>query len=242
VFKSRRAHHQEAILIKFEGCCPWQRHLSITSFINRNPLKGGNNMKAKETAVVLIEFQNDFCKDGGKLNAGVKSELARQKTIPNAVKLAEGARKKGALVIHSPFVFNEKYFKDHQMQGIVKAVADGGALRDGTWGTEIIDELKPQKGDKVVSGKCTLCGFNNTDLEKILKANNIKNVVIGGFLTNFCVESTARSAYDRGYSVTIMKDATAANSKEEQDHSENKIFPLLGQTLSVDQFLAQLEE
>jgi hypothetical protein len=39
-----------------------------------------------------------------------------------------------------------------------------------------------------------------------------------------------------------MKDATAANSKEEQDHSENKIFPLLGQTLSVDQFLAQLEE
>ena len=61
-------------------------------------------MKAKETAVVLIEFQNDFCKEGGKLYEGVKGELARQKTIPNAVKLAEGARKKGALVIHSPSV------------------------------------------------------------------------------------------------------------------------------------------
>jgi nicotinamidase-related amidase len=68
------------------------------------------------------------------------------------------------------------------------------------------------------------------------------NVVIGGFLTNFCVESTARTAYDKGYGVTIMKDATAANSEEEQNHSEAKIFPLLGQTLSVGQFLEQLEE
>jgi ureidoacrylate peracid hydrolase len=164
-------------------------------------MKGGNKMKAKETAVVLIEFQNEFCKEGGKLHDGVKGEIDRQNTIPNAVKLSEGARKKGALVIHSPFVFNEKYFKDHQMLGIVKAVADGDAFREGTWGAEIIDELKPQEGDKVVGGKCTLCGFNKTN-----------------------------------------KDATAATSEEEQNHAEAKIFPLLGQTLSVDQFLEQLEE
>lgn len=198
-------------------------------------------MKANETAVVLIEFQNEFCKEGGILHDGVKGELSRQKTIENAVKLAEGARNKGALVIHSPFVFNEKYFEDHQMQGIVKAVADGGAFREGTWGAEIIDELKPQEGDKVVGGKCTLCGFNNTNLDELLKEGDIKNVVIGGFLTNFCVESTARTAYDKGYGVTIMKDATGANSEEEQNHAEEKIFPLLGQTLSVNQFLDQLE-
>ena len=199
-------------------------------------------MKAKETAIVLIEFQNEFCKDGGKLHDGVKAEINRQNTIPNATKLAEGARKKGALVIHSPFVFNEKYFEDHQMQGIVKAVADNDAFREGTWGAEIIEELKPKEGDEVVGGKCTLCGFNNTNLDELLKQNNIKNVVIGGFLTNFCVESTARTAYDKGYGVTIMKDATAATSEDEQDHAEAKIFPLLGQTLSVDQFLEQLEE
>ena len=198
-------------------------------------------MKAKETAVILIEFQNDFCKEGGILHDGVKNEISRQGTIANAMKLAEGARKKGAAVIHTPFVFNEKYFKDHEMIGIVKAVADGNAFRKGTWGAEIIDELKPKEGDKVVTGKSTLCGFNNTDLEKIIKEANIKNIVIGGFLTNFCVESTARTAYDKGYSVTVIKDATAANSSEEQNYVEEKILPLLGQTLSVDQFLSQLE-
>ena len=47
-------------------------------------------MKAKETAVVLIEFQNDFCKEGGKLHGGVQAELSRQNTIPNAaIKLTD---------------------------------------------------------------------------------------------------------------------------------------------------------
>ena len=66
-------------------------------------------MKAKETAVILIEFQNEFCKEGGKLYDGTKGEIQRPGTLSNAVKLAEGARKKGALVIYAPFIFNPKY-------------------------------------------------------------------------------------------------------------------------------------
>lgn len=198
-------------------------------------------MKAKETAVVLIEFQNDFCQAGGKLHDGVKGEIERQKTIPNAVKLAEGARKKGAVVIHAPFIFNPQYCNEHQMMGIVKVVADTDAFREGSWGAAIIDELKPQGADKVVGGKCTLCGFNNTDLEELLKAEKVKNVAVAGFLTNFCVESTARTAYDKGYAVTVVKDATAANSADDQAYTEEKIFPLIGQVLTVEQFLGQLE-
>jgi ureidoacrylate peracid hydrolase len=197
-------------------------------------------MKAKETAVVLIEFQNEFCKEGGKLYDGVKGEIQRLGTLSNAVKLAEGARKKGAWVIYAPFIFNPKYCDENQMKGIVKAVADANAFREGTWGATIIDELKPKPGDKVVSGKCTLCGFNKTNLEELLKAAKIKNVAVAGFLTNFCVESTARTAYDKGYGVTVIKDATASNSPEDQKYTEEKIFPLLGQVLTVDQFLSQL--
>jgi len=198
-------------------------------------------MKANQTAVVLIEFQNEFCKEGGVLHDGVKAELARQGTIANAVKLAQGARAKGALVLHAPFIFNQQKFDQFKPVGIVKAVADGGAFRAGKWGAEIIDELKPKAGDKVVSGKNALCGFNGTDLEKILSQAKVKNVAIAGFLTNFCVESTSRTAYDKGYAVTVIKDATAATSKEEQVHAEEKIFPALGGTMSVEEFLGQLE-
>lgn len=198
-------------------------------------------MKAQETALVMIEFQNEFCKEGGKLNSGVSGEIARQGTIDNAVRLANGARKKGVKVIHAPFIFNPAYYGEHQMVGIVKAVADADAFRADTWGAEIIDELKPTDSDKIVGGKCTLCGFNNTDLAEILKNSGVKNVVTSGFLTNFCVESTSRTAYDKGYSVTIIKDATAATSPEEQQHAEEKIFPAIGQVMSTDEFLAQLD-
>ena len=198
-------------------------------------------MKAEETAVVLIEFQNEFCKEGGKLNPGVNSEISRQGTIENAVKLSRGAREKGAMVIHAPFIFNPAYYEEHQMVGIIKAVADADAFKEKTWGAEIIDELKPAESDKVVGGKCTLCGFNNTDLAQIIKDSGVKNVVTAGFLTNFCVESTSRTAYDKGYSVTIIKDATAATSPEEQQHAEEKIFPAIGQVMTTDEFLAQLD-
>ena len=59
--------------------------------------------------------------------------------------------------------------------------------------------MKPAKDDIICKGKIGLCGFQSTNLDFILRQNNVKNVVLGGFLTNCCVESTMRSAYERGY-------------------------------------------
>lgn len=53
------------------------------------------------------------------------------------------------------------------------------------------------KGDVVVEGKRGLCGFASTNLDFILHQNGVKNVAICGFLTNCCVESTMRTAYER---------------------------------------------
>ena len=62
-----------------------------------------------------------------------------------------------------------------------------------------------------------------------------------GFLTNVCVEATARSAYDLGFQVVIAKDATGATSQANQQYVENEIAPVIGQALTVDEFLAALE-
>ena len=59
--------------------------------------------------------------------------------------------------------------------------------------------MKPQAGDLVASGKRGLCGFATTNLDFILRQNDCKNIVLGGFLTNCCVESTMRSGYELGY-------------------------------------------
>ena len=198
-------------------------------------------MKAKETAVILIEFQNEFCKPNGKLHDLVKDELQRQNTVANAVKLATAARAKGCLIIHCPFVADGKWLAKHCLAGILHKIKEAGLFRQGTWGVKLLDELRPLAGDVVLGGKRALSGFTNTGLKDLLKKREIRNVACAGLLSNVCVEATARSAYDKGYQVVLLKDATAAATQAHQDYFEREIVPVLGQGLTVEEFLRALE-
>jgi len=199
-------------------------------------------MNASDTAVILIEFQNEFCKPGGKLHDLVKDELTRLDTIAHAITLAGKAREHGCLVIHCPFVSDEPWARQCGVRGIIADAVADGAFVPGQWGTELIDELAPLAGDQVVSGKRALSGFVNTTLQDILTSNGIRNVAIAGFLSNLCVDSTARSAYDRGYQVTVIHDAVASGSQANQEYVEREIYPVLGGSMTTDEFLKTLTQ
>ena len=59
--------------------------------------------------------------------------------------------------------------------------------------------MRPAQEDILVDGKRGLCGFASTNLDFILRQNGIRTLALAGFLTNCCVESTMRAAYERGY-------------------------------------------
>lgn len=196
--------------------------------------------KVDETAIILIEFQNDFCKPGFPLYPGVEKMLKENKTIENTINLVKKAKEKGVLIIGVPVVFESDYRDLGQEFGIKANVKKLGAFRKGTKGAEFIDELKPYI-DIYVEGKRSLDGFHGTNLDVILRYRNIKNVAIAGFLTNVCVESTARTAFDLNYHVIILKDCTATTSKEEQEYVETKLFPLIAEVLTHQEFLEKLK-
>lgn len=193
-------------------------------------------MKTAETAVILIEFQNDFCKEGGKLHDLVKGEIARKNTVENAVELTRIARGKGCLVVHCPFVYDPQWTSECAVCGIIAGAGDAGAFLSGRWGSKFIDELQPAEGEPVLQGKCALSAFTNTALDAILQEKGIRNVVLAGFLSNVCVEATAFSAYDLGYRVQIAAEATASASKEIQHYVENELYPLLGGCVTLSEF------
>ncbi|MEM2157917.1 MAG: cysteine hydrolase, partial [Sulfolobales archaeon] len=186
--------------------------------------------KVNETAIVLIEFQNDFCKQGYPLYSAVETVLKGYNVIENTVELVRSARNKGVLIIGCPIVFESDYKDLGQEFGIKANVKKLGVFRRGTKGAEFIDELKPYI-DIYVEGKRGLDGFHGTNLDVILRYRGIKNVAIAGFLTNVCVESTARTAFDLNYKVIIIKDCTAASSWEEQKYAEEKLFPLIAEVM-----------
>ena len=199
-------------------------------------------MDPKKTALVLIEFQNDFTTPGGTLHEAVKPVMESNNMLANTVETVKRARELGVTIVNVPISFAEGYGELRQEPyGILKGVVDSGSFRKGEWGAEIVDVLKPQKGDIIIEGKRGLCGFESTNLEFILRSRGITDIALAGFLTNCCVESTMRVGYEKGYNVVTLTDCTAALSLEEQEHACAKNFPMFSRPLTHDQWLSEVD-
>ena len=198
-------------------------------------------MNPKQTALVLIEYQNDFTSDGGTLHGAVKPVMESTNMLANTVETVKKARELGITIIHAPITFTDDY---HELTahpyGILKGVVDSKSFRKGTWGAEIIDVLKPQPQDIVIEGKRGLDGFASTNLDFILRSRGIANIALGGFLTNCCVESTMRTGYEKGYNVVTLKDCTATLSEEEQRLAVEKNYPMFSRPMTHAEFLADV--
>ena len=124
--------------------------------------------------------------------------------------------------------------------GILKGVVDGNAFVKGTWGAAITEELDPQDGDIVIEGKRGLDTFASTNLDFILRSKGISTIVLGGFLTNCCVESTMRSGYENGYEVITLSDCVAATSVEEHDNAIKYDYPMFSKPMTSGELIAEL--
>jgi ureidoacrylate peracid hydrolase len=198
-------------------------------------------MDPKRTAVVLIEYQNDFTSEGGTLHDAVKPVMNSTNMMANTLDTVRKARELGATIVHAPITFTDDYHElTSEPYGILKGVVDSKSFRKGSWGSEIVDELKPEPQDIVIEGKRGLDGFASTNLDFVLRSRGITDIALGGFLTNCCVESTMRTGYEKGYNVVTLKDCTAALSEEEQRSAVEKNYPMFSRPMDHNEFIAEL--
>ena len=193
------------------------------------------------TAVVLIEYQNDFTSEGGVLHDAVSDVMDKTDMLANSQRVAQAARAAGATVMHAPITFAPGYGEiSSHPYGILKGVVDGNAFVKGSWGAAIVDDLAPAEGDIVVEGKRGLDTFASTNLDFILRSKGITTIALGGFLTNCCVESTMRSGYENGYRVITLSDCVAATSPEEHDNALKYDFPMFSEPMNSTEFITEL--
>jgi nicotinamidase-related amidase len=192
------------------------------------------------TAVVLIEYQNEFTSEGGVLHGAVAEVMDKTNMLDNTRQLVETARAAGATIMHAPITFAAGYNElSKHPYGILKGVVDGSAFVKGTWGAAIVDALAPQDGDIVIEGKRGLDTFASTNLDFILRSKGITTIVLGGFLTNCCVESTMRSGYENGYQVITLTDCTAATSVPEHENAISYDYPMFSRPMTAADVIAQ---
>jgi ureidoacrylate peracid hydrolase len=195
----------------------------------------------KTTAVVLIEYQNDFTSEGGVLHDAVREVMDKTDMLANTKRVVEAARAAGVTVMHAPITFSKGYGElNAHPYGILKGIVDGQCFVKDSWGAAIIDELAPQEGDIVIEGKRGLDTFASTNLDFVLRNKGITTIVLGGFLTNCCVESTMRTGYEHGYQVLTLTDCTAATSPEQYDNAISYDFPMFSQPTTSEDFIGAL--
>jgi nicotinamidase-related amidase len=194
-----------------------------------------------KTAVVLIEYQNEFTTEGGVLHGAVAPVMDKTGMLDKTVALVEAARTAGVTIMHAPITFAPGYGElSRHPYGILKGVVDGNAFIKGTWGAAIVDALTPAEGDIVIEGKRGLDTFASTNLDFILRSKGIETVILAGFLTNCCVESTMRTAYENGYRVITLTDCTAATSAEEHDNAIAYDYPMFSLPMEAARITAAL--
>lgn len=197
--------------------------------------------KAKKTALLLIEYQNDFANPNGVFYEAVKPVMDASGMLENTQDLVVKARALGVHILFCPITFTADYHEmNPQIHGILKAILEKQAFQQGSWGAEIIEQLPVKETDIVIEGKRGLSGFYSTNLDFILRQLKIETLAVAGFLTNCCVEATLRTGYEKGFDTVALTDCTAATSAEEQQFSVTKNFPMFSRPLPYQDFLTEL--
>lgn len=141
----------------------------------------------RDSALVMVDCQNTY-REGIMRLEGVEPALVE------ARKLLDRARAEGAKIIH------------------IRHDAGPGSPYDLTTAIgQISDEVAPRDGELVIT-KNYPNAFVHTDLEERLRAMGVHTIVLGGFMTHMCINSTARGAFNIGFSPTIVAAATATRA------------------------------
>ncbi|MFB8119480.1 cysteine hydrolase family protein [Streptomyces sp. NPDC056465] len=194
-----------------------------------------------KTALVLIEYQNDFTSEGGVLNGAVAGVMEKTSMLANTVALTGAARAAGVTIMHAPITFAPGYGElSRHPYGILKGVVEGSAFVKDSWGAAIVDDLAPAEGDIVIEGKRGLDTFASTNLDFILRNKGIDTIILAGFLTNCCVESTMRTGYENGYRVITLPDCVAATSQEEHENAITYDYPMFSLPMTSAEVIAGL--
>jgi len=184
-------------------------------------------MSNANTALILIGYQNDYFAKDGILRSVFEEATSVDKVLESTLTLLDRAVETDATIIATPIVFTPDYRELDNPVGILKVCKEIGAFKAGTPGSQTIGEFEKWK-DRIIEmpGKIGLNAFSNTELEQTLQVKGITDVVLAGVVTSVCIDSTARSAADKGFRVTVLSDCTAGRTSFEQSFYCSDIFPI----------------
>ncbi len=172
------------------------------------------------TALLVVDMQNAFAHKGGYFDLVGLDITPIQRIIEPCRKVINAAHATGIRIIYLQMGCSQDLSDRGSPDApssvksrVLSMMKEHPEWKDkfyiyGTWGAEIIEELKPREGDIVVK-KQKHDGFIGTNLDIILRTLGAKYLFFVGAATNICVESTLRHAFSLDYFPILVSDAVS---------------------------------
>jgi ureidoacrylate peracid hydrolase len=200
-------------------------------------------IEKEKTAFLALDFINDLVHEAGKLmsfDTAAAAHIKQTNVLANTKKAIKASRQAGIPVIYVAVQFREGY---PELSGVTSPMFSGarerGEIVEGSWGTQIHDEVKPQP-DELIVPKRRVSAFHGTELGQLLHVKGITTLVLSGVATNFAVEGTARCAHDEGYQVIILRDCCASSGEEIHSFTLNNLLPRLATISDSEEYIKAL--
>ncbi len=184
-------------------------------------------LNPEHTAVIVIDMQNDFCAEGGHLHKSRGGDMSANLPLAKRImSLVEAAREAGAMVIWIKANYEPRYLSGQALLKRQQNQTEGICCEGGTWGWDFYEV--EARADEWVIEKHTYSGFAGTELDRVLRFNQIKSLVFTGVATNVCVESTLRDGYFAGYYIFMPEDCVGSAARDLHEATIMNVRGLLG--------------
>ena len=184
------------------------------------------------TALVVVDMQRDYCCAGGILTRMGFDIAPVQALAPKLAGFVDRARAARVPVVHLKMAL----LPELRSPALTEHYRRAGLERPIDPSLSEFFEVVPRPGDVVIE-KYRYSGFVSTHFERYLRANGVQTIVVTGVATNVCVESTARDALMRDYSVVIPRDMTEATSPQAKQASLGTLGHFFAEIVASDELL-----
>lgn len=194
--------------------------------------QGARASEPSRSAVVLIEFQNQWT-DSGLYHRLIRQQLTSRNVIDHTRGFVAEARRRGSHIIHAPLVIDPAH-----KRGLLANISFGRIFTKGSHGAGITEGIYSSE-DLVVEGRYAFDAFLGSNLEGLLHTCEVKTLFMGGFITDQCIAKTLRAALHKGFDAYLIADCTATYSGAVQRRTERHFQ---SRVLTSNDVLVQLNE
>ncbi len=198
------------------------------------------------TGMLVIELQNDLASAQRAEKRGLGGALARavrdRGVLDRLSKVLDACRARAVPVVYLTKEQHPSIPRPQNGPSIYRRAGSEPSLVHGTWGAQVVDEIKPQEGDLVLPRFTSIDPSYGTELWAICEAIGLKTLILGGISTTLAVEGTARAAANRGYGVVVIEDCCASVPDEWHDFSVTNVLPLIAEVCSSGDVMAALKQ